>query len=173
VAEEVRNLAQRSAEAAKGTADLIDGAKENSDLGVQATADVSSILEDIVNGAIELSDVIGDLSTSAEDQARSVNEVNTAVGQMDSVTQSNAAGAEESASAAEEMSAQAGEMKSLVQDLIQIVGGAEGGTRRPASAAVRPITRRAPKTIVSNVPPRQTSAVDEVIPLDEDCFIEM
>ena len=173
VAEEVRNLAQRSAEAAKGTADLIDGAKENSDLGVQATADVSAILEDIVGGAVDLSTVIGELSATAEEQARSVNEVNTAVGQMDSVTQSNAAGAEESASAAEEMSAQAGEMKSLVQDLIVIVGGADGGATPPSTGIVSRITKRAPATVVSNVPARRNASADQVIPLDEDCFIDM
>jgi methyl-accepting chemotaxis protein len=139
VAEEVRNLAQRSAEAAKGTTELIDGSKQNSDLGVQATGEVSSILEEVVGGIIEVTTSISELSTTAEEQARSVGEVNTAVGQMDSVTQSNAAGAEESASAAEEMSAQAGEMEGLVQELMQIVGGSannSGGYRAPVANKV-------------------------------------
>ena len=178
VAEEVRNLAQRSAEAAKGTADLIDGAKQNSDLGVQATSDVSAILEEVVSGIVEVSSLIGGLSSTADEQARSVAEVNTAVGQMDSVTQSNAAGAEESASAAEEMSAQAGEMKSLVQDLMKIVGGAgsEGGSSRGVGNSIQSmIKKKSPfaNTFGSGKPVGANASMDEVIPLDDDCFIEL
>ena len=185
VAEEVRNLAQRSAEAAKGTADLIDGAKQNSDLGVQATGEVSAILEEVVSGIIEVSDTINNLSRSADDQARSVAEVNTAVGQMDAVTQSNAAGAEESASAAEEMSAQAGEMKSLVADLVQIVGGAgsAGGSQRSVSPRGRTgqsaqrsrpaVHAPAHRPLAPRRAAGRNQVPDEVIPLDEDCFIEV
>ena len=188
VAEEVRNLAQRSAEAAKGTADLIDGAKQNSDLGVQATNEVSEILEEVVAGIIEVSDLINDVSTTVEEQARSVVEVNTAVSQMDSVTQANAASAEESASAAEEMSAQAGEMNSLVQDLVQIVGSASknsaprggygsGGGASPKKS-FRPVARKAaPAARSGGFRPAAQKAksrpMDEVIPLDDDCLIEI
>jgi methyl-accepting chemotaxis protein len=179
VAEEVRNLAQRSAEAAKGTADLIDGAKQNSDLGVQATAEVSGILEEVVGGIVEVSDLINNLSSTADEQARSVAEVNTAVAQMDSVTQANAAGAEESASAAEEMSAQAGEMKSLVQELIRIVGSADGGASPVVgyhggggAAPSKPRKLKAGK-FGGGKPAGSRHVADEVIPLDEDCLIEI
>jgi methyl-accepting chemotaxis protein len=185
VAEEVRNLAQRSAEAAKGTADLIDGAKQNSDLGVQATAEVSSILEEVVNGIIEVSELISEVSTSADEQARSVTEVNTAVAQMDSVTQANAASAEESASAAEEMSAQAGEMNSLVQDLVEIVGsattkapsarksGGSGGGFGVPSFKKKAAPRKAAAPQASARKEQSQRKVEEVIPLDEDCLIEI
>ena len=180
VAEEVRNLAQRSAEAAKGTADLIDGAKQNSDLGVQATAEVSSILEDVVGGIVEVSALINDLSSTAEDQARSVGEVNTAVSQMDTVTQANAAGAEESASAAEEMSAQAGEMQSLVKELIKIVGSAGAATHTATHSVLGhhgPSAKRGGRPAANHFgsarPQAGRSRLDEVIPLDEDSLIEI
>jgi methyl-accepting chemotaxis protein len=178
VAEEVRNLAQRSAEAARGTADLIGGSTENSELGVKATAEVSAILEEIVNGAVEVSGVIEELSSTADGQSRSVTEVNTAVGQMDAVTQANAAGAEESASAAEEMSAQASELQSLVGELMQIVGGSAGAEyRAPAAGRLggspQKFTSPVATTFGSGKPAGGNRKPDEVIPLDEDCFIEL
>jgi methyl-accepting chemotaxis protein len=179
VAEEVRNLAQRSAEAAKGTADLIDASKQNSDLGVQATSEVSTILEEVVTGIIEVSDLISEVSSTADEQARSVDEVNTAVGQMDLVTQSNAASAEESASAAEEMSAQAGEMNTLVQELVKIVGSAStsvsaysghsSGPRLPKPARFK--KSQPAKASVRN--DLGDFTMDEVIPLDDDSLIEI
>jgi methyl-accepting chemotaxis protein len=182
VAEEVRNLAQRSAEAAKGTADLIDTSKQNSDLGVQATSEVSEILEEVVAGIIEVSDLIDEVSTTVDEQARSVAEVNTAVGQMDTVTQANAASAEESASAAEEMSAQAGEMNSLVQDLVRIVGSAStqqaplvgppaGGGFKAKVPGFSKKAAPAPRKPAAKDP--VDYALDEVIPLDDDCLIEV
>ena len=190
VAEEVRNLAQRSAEAAKGTADLIDGAKANSDLGVQATAEVSTILEEVVGGIIEVSDLISEVSNNVEEQARSVGEINNAVAQMDTVTQSNAAGAEESASAAEEMSAQASEMRTLVQELVQIVGSNDGSAHQGQQRSLGSLLKRKPAALQGHSAPRATtfgsgdalggaprprsqSAMDEVIPLDDDSLIEI
>ncbi len=188
VAEEVRNLAQRSAEAAKGTAELIDGSQENSERGVQATGEVSTILEDVVSGIIDVSGLIADVSSNATEQSRSVQEINTAVGQLDSVTQSNAAGAEESASAAEEMSAQAGEMNSLVQDLVLIVNGtsSRGGSTinnisAPSGGGFNRFKRQSPKhaaapveqRYAAPVPQKQSRSMDVVIPLDDDCMIEL
>ncbi|MBU8869524.1 MAG: methyl-accepting chemotaxis protein [Gemmatimonadales bacterium] len=186
VAEEVRNLAQRSAEAAKGTAELIDGSQENSELGVRSTGEVSEILGEVVNGIQNVSGLIAEVSSTADEQARSVSEINTAVGQLDSVTQANAAGAEESASAAEEMSAQAGEMNSLVQDLVIIVGGTAadgsefGNHNQASSSAGSKISklkkfRSAPEatTFGSGQPKGGAPSPDEVIPLDDDCLIDM
>ena len=178
VAEEVRNLAQRSAEAAKGTADLIEGSTENSNLGIKATAEVSTILEEIVAGAVEVSDVIEELSSTADGQSRSVAEVKMAVGQMDSGTQANAAGAEESASAAEEMSAQASELQSLVGELTAIVGGADeirtqGSVEYGHSVGNPHVSSPVATTFGSGIPVGKNSSPDQVIPLDEECLLEL
>ena len=71
----------------------------------------------------KVTDLIDGISKASEEQAQGVDQVNTAVAQMDKVTQQNAAGAEESASAAEQLSAQAQTVKGMVNELVTMVGG--------------------------------------------------
>jgi methyl-accepting chemotaxis protein/carbonic anhydrase len=137
VAEEVRNLAQRSAEAAKNTAALIEESQKNSENGVSVTAEVGEILKQIAASAQKVTALIGEVSAASSEQAQGIDQVNTAVAQMDKVTQSNAANAEESASASEELSSQAQELNSMVEMLVGIVGGASAqrqNTRQSAAA---------------------------------------
>jgi len=82
VAEEVRNLAQRSADAAKGTSGLINDSKENSDLGVRATGDVSSILQEVVQGITGVADLIQEVSSNTSEQSLKVVEVNSSMEMM-------------------------------------------------------------------------------------------
>ena len=96
-------------------------------------------------------------------QAQGVDQVNSAVAQMDKVTQQNAASAEESASASEELSAQAQTTRSLVQELIRLVRGAESGatastTTAPPSAAPR-TARRAPPAAAPKGTPTPVAAL--------------
>ncbi len=123
VAEEVRNLAQRSAEAAKNTATLIEESQRNSDNGVAVSEEVAKILNQIVDSADKLNQLIGEVAGASEEQAKGIEQITTAVTQMDKVTQANASTAEESASASEELSAQAKELKEMVLVLIGIVKG--------------------------------------------------
>ncbi len=123
VAEEVRNLAMRSAEAAKNTASLIEGSVKNAKNGVEISSEVSKKLEEIVAHVGKTTDLVAEIAAASTEQAQGIEQINTAVSQMDKVTQQNAAAAEESASAAEELSAQAQQMYSIVQDLVNMVGG--------------------------------------------------
>jgi methyl-accepting chemotaxis protein len=177
VAEEVRNLAQRSAEAAKDTTALIDESKVNSDLGVEATSEVAEILGQVVEGIVLISDLVDNVAGNAEGQARSVGEVTTAVGQMDQVTQGNAASAEESASAAEEMSAQATEMQKLVQSLVTIVNGAGAdmqSKQQNSSPQTTAAWERKPVTQTTGFNSSKAAQnTDQVVLLDEDCFVEL
>lgn len=136
VADEVRNLAQRAAQAAKETTTLIEGAVNNAREGTQVAGEVGKALAAIVQDASKVSTLIDGITKASEEQAQGVEQVNTAVGQMDKVTQSNAAGAEESASASEELAAQAQAVKGMVADLISLVGGT---TRRAVETA--PVTK--------------------------------
>ncbi len=129
VAEEVGNLAQRSAEAAKSTSSLITGSSANANDGVQVAAQMSDSLDQIIEGINQVSLLVDKVAVASEDQAHGVNKINTVMGQMDSITQSNAAKAEESASSSEELSAQAVELHSMVTGLITLV---EGGSNEPA-----------------------------------------
>jgi len=123
VAEEVRNLAMRSAEAAKNTAALIEGSVKNAKNGVEISSEVSKKLEEIVAHVGKTTDLVAEIAAASTEQAQGIEQINTAVSQMDKVTQQNAAAAEESASAAEELSAQAQQMQTIVQELVNMVGG--------------------------------------------------
>jgi methyl-accepting chemotaxis protein len=124
VADEVRNLAQRSAQAAKETAVKIEGAISKTTQGVELSGKVSETLNEIVTKARKMDELAAEVANASNEQAQGVAQVNTAVGQMDKVTQGNAASAEECAAAAEELNSQAYSMKESVGELLRLVGGA-------------------------------------------------
>ena len=136
VADEVRNLAQRSAQAAKETAAKIAGAIGNTSRGVEISAKVSQALNEIVDKARQVDELAAEVAGASQEQTRGITQINAAVGQMDKVTQGNAASAEESAAAAQELNQQAQAMKSAVEDLLQLVGTNEGDSS--LAAATRP-----------------------------------
>ncbi len=121
VAEEVRNLAQRSAEAAKNTAALIEESVKNAEKGVLISKEVAESLNEISEGNRKVNDLVAEIAAASNEQAQGIEQISTATGQMDQVTQSSAATAEESASAAEELNAQAEELNRLVQQLRSMI----------------------------------------------------
>lgn len=123
VAEEVRNLAQRSAQAAKDTAAIIERNIELSQSGVAVAGRVKASLEEISAGARKVSELVDEITAASQEQAQGIEQINKAIQQMDQVTQGTAAGAEESASASEELNAQAESMKEAVQNLLLLVNG--------------------------------------------------
>ena len=134
VADEVRNLAQRAAQAARETTGLIENSVNRSREGTEA-------VQAIVVGVTKVTELLNGIAQASQEQAQGVDQVNVAVSQMDRVTQQNASGAEESASAAEELSAQATATKGLVDELVVLVKGAEaaGATNaRGTRANARP-----------------------------------
>jgi methyl-accepting chemotaxis protein len=142
VADEVRSLAQRSAAAAKETAEKIEAAIASSRNGSQSCDKVRESLTQIANKVSSTDSLVGEIATAAREQAQGIEQINTAITQMDQVTQSNSASAEESASAAEELDAQAASLKDMVGRLRQLVGG--------ASTAVVPTPSRAPSPVISS-----------------------
>lgn len=123
VAEEVRNLAQRSADAAKNTARLIEESQSNSDQGVETSNEVTSVLDQVITGVATVTEKIGLVSSASDEQAKGIEHVNGATGEMDKATQSTAANAEESAATSEQLSAQAHELTVIVLELQNIIGG--------------------------------------------------
>jgi methyl-accepting chemotaxis protein len=115
VADEVRNLAQRSAT-------KIESAISKTTQGVEISGKVAQALDDIVTKARKVNTLAGQVANASLEQKERVVEINSAVSQLDSVTQSNAAGAEEGAAAAEELNSQAESMKDSVRALIAVVG---------------------------------------------------
>jgi methyl-accepting chemotaxis protein len=139
VAEEVRNLAQRCAEAARETSVRIQSSTTSTAEGVALTSKVEEAFKEIVATTRQVTELIAQVASASTQQATGISQVNTAVTEIDKVTQNNAANAEESASAAEELSAQAEAVMESVQELQRIIGGAGAGTsirspeRPPAS----------------------------------------
>ena len=121
VADEVRNLAQRSAQSAKETAQKIEDAIKKSEHGVAISGKVATSLGEIVEKARQMDALIGEIAVASAEQNQGIGQLNTAVSQMDRVTQSNASSAEESAAAAEELNAQAASLQQAVVDLRRLV----------------------------------------------------
>jgi methyl-accepting chemotaxis protein len=152
VADEVRNLAQRSALAAKETASKIEGAISKTGQGVEISRKVLAGLNEIVTKARQVDELVAEVAGASREQTQGITQINTAVGQMDKVTQSNAASAEECAAAAEELNAQAESMKASVAELLQLVRGDGTGTTAPARAKATPSSAPTPKR---RTPPRR------------------
>ncbi len=123
VAEEVRNLAQRSAQAVKDTSAIIEKNIELSDRGNEAATRVGEALGEISGRIGKVNGLVAEISAASQEQSQGIEQVNKAISQMEQVTQLNAANAEESAAAAEELSAQAVTLQEIVGDLVELVNG--------------------------------------------------
>jgi len=123
VAEEVRNLAMRSAEAARNTETIIDKMSREIKEGMTL---VTKTLEEFYRMGDEgkkTNTLIKEIDSAMKEQAEGIEQINRAIAEMDKITQQSAANAEETASAAEELSAQAAQMESFVAELSAITGG--------------------------------------------------
>ncbi|MGH6634719.1 MAG: methyl-accepting chemotaxis protein [Gammaproteobacteria bacterium] len=114
VASEVRNLAQRSATAAKEIKELIQDSVAKVEDGAKLVDASGRTLEEIVSAVKKVSDIVGEIATASREQASGVEQVNKAVVQMDEMTQQNASLVEQSAAAAETMSEQAERLNRLI-----------------------------------------------------------
>ena len=148
VASEVRNLAQRSASAAKEIKTLIGASVEQVNAGSMLVAQAGSTMNDIVDSVQRVSDIITEITAASSEQSVGIDEINRAIGQMDAVTQQNAALVEESAAAAESMQHQAHSLAQVVS-VFKLngqqagAGGLKGidGTARPAAKAQKEALR--------------------------------
>jgi methyl-accepting chemotaxis protein len=140
VAEEVRGLARRSADAAKDIASRIEGAVGKTSQGVQISAKVAASLEEMVAKARKVNELIHEIARSSQEQSAGIDQMNHAVSQVDHVTQQNASTAEESAAASAELSTQAESLDRTVADLLRLVGGQ--GSAPGAGSFAPPSVRR-------------------------------
>jgi methyl-accepting chemotaxis protein len=193
VAEEVRNLAQRSAGAAKDTAEKIKQSKTLADQGVLVSSQVGSALTKIREHAVHSADLAKEIAASSKEQSVAIDQVNSAVGELDKVTQQNSAAAEESSAASEELTAQAATLDEVVVELSRLVYGRGGRAAEPPPAAKARSRSTAPakkqtEIIELNVeapghatptrrpassghrPSPKPSAPSDVIPLDDNDF---
>jgi methyl-accepting chemotaxis protein len=168
VANEVRSLAQRSAQAAKETAAKIEDSLARTRQGVQLSEKVAQGLEGIVSQVRKVDELVSEIASATREQSTGLGQVNQAVVQMDSVTQTNAAAAEESASVAAQLKAQSGGLQEAVAALQRLIGGKDtpqlnqGRVRFESGLVTAATTRRASlvssSICQSNMPTRMKSA---------------
>jgi methyl-accepting chemotaxis protein len=114
VAGEVRNLAQRSAEAAKEIKSLISQSVDKVEAGSRYVGEAGLTMDDIVNQVRRVADLIGEIGAATSEQTQGIDQISHAVNQLDQVTQQNAALVEESAAAAESLKHQAANLAHVV-----------------------------------------------------------
>jgi methyl-accepting chemotaxis protein len=180
VANEVRNLAMRAADAAKNTADLIEGTVKKVKDGGDLVATTNEAFTEVATSSTKVGDLVAEIAAASNEQAQGIEQVNKVVVEMDKVVQQNAANAEESASASEEMSAQAEQMKGFVGDLVSLVGGSANGSKKASYREVkakttttsRGLPAQAIETDNKEVAVHKAKEVssDQVIPMDEVDF---
>jgi sensor histidine kinase YesM len=175
VAEEVRNLAQKSAQAAKDTTSIIEDNVELSSKGVVVADKVREALVAITAQAKKVNELMSEISSASQEQALGAEQVNTAMTQVEKVTQQNAANAEESASASEQLNAQANSMRQIVEDLTKIINGSTGKLeeRHPSVHKGKQLnlqTDFAPEGLLTDKMNHKTQIIspESVIPLDKD-----
>ena len=148
VAEEVRNLAQRSAEAARNTAELIEDSQGKAETGVKVANEMESLLTAITESNKRVGELVRSVNQASNEQARGIEQISTAVTQMDTITQSNAANAEETSATSEELAGQIELLNEMVSRLgkiagqrkdsgVQSIGNDHGGQMRAAQRGTR------------------------------------
>lgn len=114
VATEVRNLAQRSATAAKEIKDLIEDSVHKIETGNELVDESGKVLEQIVTSVTQVSDLMSEIASANQEQSLGIEQVNKAVNQMDEMTQQNVSLVNETTNAGEELSRQAGKLNTLM-----------------------------------------------------------
>ncbi|MDC8756559.1 methyl-accepting chemotaxis protein [Janthinobacterium fluminis] len=148
VASEVRNLAQRSASAAKEIKTLIGDSVDKVGAGSKLVAEAGSTMGEIVASVQRVTDIMAEISLATQEQSSGIDQINVAIGQMDQVTQQNAALVEEAAAAAESLQEQAGKLADVV-GVFKLDGVSAGmaasraGTAKKAPPAA-PVARAKP-----------------------------
>ncbi|STQ93923.1 Aspartate chemoreceptor protein [Janthinobacterium lividum] len=168
VASEVRNLAQRSAGAAKEIKELIAASVANVDTGSRLVNEAGQTMGDIVDSIVRVTDIMGEITSATHEQTIGIEQINMAIAQMDEVTQQNAALVEEAAAASQSMQDQAGELAHVVgffKTGNHVASAAKLAPVRTAPAApaiARPAAKPAPaRKAVAAAPARRSNAAAE------------
>lgn len=151
VASEVRNLASRSAEAAKEIKSLINASVEKVEAGSLQVKDAGTSMEEIVTQVQRVGQLISEVSSATTEQTSGIGQVSDAVAQLDQVTQQNAALVEESAAAAESLKQQAAQLTEVVQ-VFRTLGVSQA--QASGIAVQQQVDRRGPNRATNIVRPQ-------------------
>jgi methyl-accepting chemotaxis protein len=179
VAEEVRNLALRAADAAKNTSILIESTVERIKSGSDLVDQTNHAFSEVADSASKVGELVAEIAAASKEQAQGIDQINKAVAEMEKVTQSTAANAEESAAASEEMNAQADQMKQISLSLLSIIGGNSNGTGNYRQIEKKQTQERRKLEEDSSSKKRTTALLskkmkeinpEQIIPLEGDVF---
>lgn len=187
VADEVRNLAMRAAEAARNTSELIEGTVKRVKDGAELVTKTNENFTGVASSTMKIGELIAEIASTSNEQARDIEQVNRAVAEMDNITRQNAANAEKSASSSEQMNERVEQMKSFVDDLINLFGGSAlkgshanpgyNDLRKPYNSVKKwdmkkPQTYAPVKAGPKEIAPYKEKEVrpEQIIPMDDDDF---
>ena len=169
VAEEVRNLAGRSATAAKETTLMIKDTIKKVETGTKIADETAVSLQEIVNGSTKVTDLVSEIASASNEQARGIREINDGLAQLNQVTQQNAQVAEESAASSNELTEQAQFLKQQVarfqlqQQSLEIPHPASETAQLPVLSSPPP-----PPVIPETATPQPESSGEELIPFEDE-----
>lgn len=118
VAGEVRNLAKRSADAAKEINQLITVCVANMSTGSQQVDVAGTVMKDIVNSVTQVTDIMGEITSASDEQSAGINQIAQAVNEMDQVTQQNAVMVEEAALAASNLETESEALDNIISEFV-------------------------------------------------------
>jgi methyl-accepting chemotaxis protein len=153
VATEVRNLAQRSASAAKEIKDLINDSVDKVKVGSELVDESGKTLSEIMESVKKVTDIVAEIAAASEEQSAGIEQVNNAVTQMDNVTQQNAALVEEASAASKSMEQQSA---TLISQIGYFRTGREGQTSTPVQSSATKVAR--PQPVARPVAPVRATA---------------
>jgi methyl-accepting chemotaxis protein len=171
VASEVRNLAQRSAAAAKEIKTLIGDSVDQVSAGTRLVEDAGTTMKEVVSSVVRVSDIMSEITAASREQSLGIDQVNEAIAQMDQVTQQNAALVEEAAAAAAGMQDQAGQLAQLVRRFRLDDSPAQAATRPAGHArAARPAAAALPNRAAATAKPapRRSAAASKASAAKEE-----
>ena len=132
MAEEVRNLAQRSAEASRNTAGLIEDSQRSAENGVAVSHEVENITKDIIESIEKVTDIMESVSDVNTNHAQGTDQISSNISHMEQITQSTAASSEELVATSDQLADQARQLNNVVATLVSIVGsGGHAATSAP------------------------------------------
>ena len=175
VANEVRTLAMRTADAAGNTAELIEGILKKIEMGGEVAHRTNETFGEVASRAAKMGELITEITTASNEQAQGIGQVSNAMEDMDKVTQQNASNSEEASSASEAMKRQAEKMTEFVDELVLLVTGNSetvGSGDIEISESVKQKTQADTGEKIQTDHNHKKQRPDDIIPLDEDDFSE-
>jgi methyl-accepting chemotaxis protein/methyl-accepting chemotaxis protein-2 (aspartate sensor receptor) len=168
VADEVKSLAERSANAATETALIIEEAIVQSKNGSSISNETSDAFKDILEKIEKTSNLISEISISAKEQSEGMNQIATAMGEIDQVTQQNAATSEEAAAASQELNAQAHSMQETVGIIAAMVGYVQEKREVKKIKSSRQALAKPAQKLTNKSSSLKKGKGEDIFPLDED-----